>query len=158
MPDYSTVNYIEAKTILETKYNCNVVVEKEKVTDEEKYKGKEDKVIRTSPGVDENVKYGSSVTLYIPELEILYPNFTDGSFTLEMIQEYANKYKLKLEIKEEVNSLLPSGTIISQSRPAKSVVTEGVTLTITVAKTPEAVEGTITPSEDNESEKENTDR
>ena len=158
MPDYSTVNYIEAKTILETKYNCNVVVEIEKVTDEEKYKGKEDKVIRTSPGVDENVKYGSSVTLYIPELEILYPDFTDGSYTLEMIQEYANKYKLKLEIKEEVNSLLPSGTIISQSRPAKSVVTEGVTLTITVAKTPEAVEGTITPSEDNESEKENTNR
>ena len=151
MPDYSTKNYIEVKTILETKYNCNVVIEKEKVTDEEKYKGKEETVLRTSPGVDESVKYGSSVTLYVPELEILYPDFTNGSYTIEMIQEYANKYKLKLEIKEETNSLLPSGTIISQSRPAKSVVTEGVTLTITVAKTPEPVEDVITPSEGNNS-------
>ena len=149
MPDYSGKNYIEVKTILETKYNCNVVIEKEKVTNEEKYKGKEETVLRTSPGVDETIKYGSSITLYVPELEILYPDFTNGSYTLEMVQEFANKYKLTLEIREEENSLLPNGKIINQSRPAKSVVTEGVTLTITVAKTPEVVEGTLTPGEEN---------
>lgn len=155
MEDYTKErNYIEVKTILETKYHCNVKVEKEKVTDEEKYKGKEDFVLKTSPAAGETVKYGSSITLYIPEIEILYPDFTSG-YTLESIQEYVNKYNLKLTIKEEENLLLPSGTIISQSRPAKSVVTDGADLTIVVAKTPEAVEEVITPSTSTSEEKEN---
>ncbi len=147
MEDYSGKNYIEVKTLLETKYNCNVVVEKEKVTDEEKYKGKEETVLRTNPGVDEMVKYGSNITLYVPELEILYPDFTSG-YTVEQVQEFATKYKINLEIKYETNSLLPSGTIMSQSRPSKSVVTEGVTLTITVAEPPEVVEDVIVPNEE----------
>ncbi len=147
MEDYSGKNYIEVKTLLETKYNCNVVVEKEKVTDEEKYKGKEETVLRTNPGVDEMVKYGSNITLYVPELEILYPDFTSG-YTVEQVQEFATKYKINLEIKYETNSLLPSGTIMSQSRPSKSVVKEGVTLTITVAEPPEVVEEVIVPNEE----------
>ena len=147
MEDYSGKNYIEVKTLLETKYNCNVVVEKEKVTDEEKYKGKEETVLRTNPGVDEMVKYGSNITLYVPELEILYPDFTSG-YTVEQVQEFATKYKINLEIKYETNSLLPSGTIMSQSRPSKSVVKEGVPLTITVAEPPEVVEDVIVPNEE----------
>lgn len=146
MEDYSGKNYIEVKTLLETKYNCNVVIEREKVTDEEKYKGKEETVLRTNPGVDETVKYGSNITLYVPELEILYPDFTSG-YTVDQVQEFATKYKINLEIKYETNSLLPSGTIMSQSRPSKSVVTEGVTLTITVAEPPEVVEDVIVPNE-----------
>ena len=147
MEDYSGKNYIEVKTLLETKYNCNVVVEKEKVTDEEKYKGKEETVLRTNPGVDEMVKYGSNITLYVPELEILYPDFTSG-YTVEQVQEFATKYKINLEIKYETNSLLPSGTIMNQSRPSKSVVKEGVPLTITVAEPPEVVEDVIIPNEE----------
>ncbi len=146
MEDYSGKNYIEVKTLLETKYNCNVVIEKEKVTDETKYKDKEDLVIKTDPIEGTEVKYGSNIKIYIPELEILYPDFTSG-YTVDQVKEFAEKYKINLEIKEEVNSLLPSGTIISQSRPSKSVVKEGVPLTITVAKTPEVVEEVIVPNE-----------
>lgn len=155
MEDYTNKNNIEVRTLLETLYKCNVKVEKEKVTDEEKYKGKEDLVLRTSPSTGESVKYGSSITIYIPEIEILYPDFTSG-YTVDTIKEFANKYNLTLTIKEEENSLLPSGTIISQSRAAKSVVEDNADITIVVAKTPEVVEEVITPSTSNNEEKETT--
>lgn len=142
MEDYTGKNYIEVKTILETKYQCNVMIEKEKVKEADNIK--EDTVIKTNPTIGEIVKHGSTITLYIPEVEIVYPDFTVG-YTVESVEEFASKYNLKLEITYNENSLLPSGTITYQDRPSGSTVVEGVTLKITVTKTPEAVEDVITP-------------
>ena len=145
MEDYIGKNYIEVKTILETKYGCNVMVEKQKVKEEDNKEA--DTVIDTNPKVGETVKNGSSITLFIPEVEVVYPDFTSG-YTLEQVEEFAKKYNLTLIVNYQENNALAPGTITNQSRPAGSVVMEGVNLVITVLKLPEAVEGVILPDED----------
>ncbi len=144
MEDYSRKNYIEVKTILETKYNCNVLVEKQKVKESDKYN--DDDVVSTSPKAGETVKYGSNVTIYIPEVEVLYPDFTNG-YTVEKVQEWAKKYNIKVEVTYEDNSVLAPGTIIHQDRAKGSAVVEGITLSITVTRTPEIVDDIVMPEE-----------
>lgn len=147
MEDYVGQNYIEVKTKLETKYGCNVVIEKQKVKEEDNKDP--DTVIGSNPASGETVKNGGSVTLYIPEIEIVYPDFTTG-YTVEQVREFAEKYHLNLTVNEVENSILTPGTIQNQDRAAGSVVVEGVNLTITVTKTPQVVDDLILPSEDDE--------
>ncbi len=152
MEDFVRQNYIEVKTFLETKYGCNVVVEKQKVKESDNFK--EDDVVSTNPKAGEVVKNGANVTLYIPEVEILYPDFTSG-YTVEQVQEFAKKYNLSVNINYEENSVLAPGTIIAQDRASGSTVVEGITITITVTKTPEVVEDIVMPDgEGEESESE----
>lgn len=159
MEDYSGRNYIEVKTLLEERYKVNVIVEKQKVKEDENKE--ENSVISTKPAAGETVKNGSTITLYIPEVEVVYPNFADGSFTVSQVEEFAKKYNLTLTINEEENGVLAPGTIISQSRPAGNPVQEGVQFNITVAKAPKIVGGPeddpsedvtdpTTPNEDND--------
>ena len=147
MEDFKGQNHIAVKTMLETKYGCNVVIEKKKVKEEDNVE--EGTVIDSNPKPGETVKNGSSITLYIPEVEIVYPDFTSG-YTIDQIQEFAQKYNLELKIEYIDNTILPPNTITYQNRPANSTVVEGVNLTITVTKLPEAVEDIILPSEDDE--------
>lgn len=147
MEDYTGKNYIEVKTLLETKYGCNVVVEKLKVKEEDHKEP--DTVIDSNPKPGETVKNGSSITLFIPEVEVVYPDFTTG-YTLEQVEEFAKKYNLTLTVERQENSILAPGTITGQSRPAGSTVVEGINLKITITKIPDVVEDIILPDEDEE--------
>ena len=115
---------------------------------DEKDNLKEDTVIRTEPASGEKSKMGETITIYIPEIEYKYPDFT-SNYTISMIEEFADKHDLKLEIKYQEDASLAEGTIIKQSRAAKSVVTQGATLVITVSRLPEEeiVEGEDTGGE-----------
>ena len=121
---------------IEDKYN--VTVEKEKVS--EKDNKKEDIVLRTVPEAGSSVKLGTGITIYIPEIEYKYPNFTKG-YTLDKIKQYCNDHEITLEIVEQTTDSVPAGTILKQSRPEGSVVTAGVKLTITVAIAPVIEDG-----------------
>lgn len=149
MEDYSGKNYIEVKTLLETKYGCNVVVEKKTVKEEDNKEA--DTVIETNPKPGDVVKNGSNITLYIPEVLVVYPDFTNG-YTVEQVQEFAEKYNLTLTVQIEENSILPPGTITHQSRPAGSTVVEGISLIVKVTKTPDVVEDIILPDEEDDNE------
>ena len=72
-----------------------------------------------------------SITLKIPE--VLYPDFTNGNYTINDVMNFANNNSLSLTIIKE-QSELPSGTIISQSKETGTKVTTGATLKITVAE------------------------
>ena len=131
--DFTGENYLVAKGKIEAKCDCNVTVEKEKVS--EKDKKKEDTVLRTVPDAGSSVKLGTGITIYIPEIEYKYPNFTKG-YTLDKIKQYCSDHEIKLEVVEQTTDSVPAGTILKQSRPEGSVVTSGVKLTITVAIAP----------------------
>ena len=137
MEDFTGQNYLEAKGKIEAQCECNVMVETEKVS--EKDKKKEDTVLRTDPPAGESSKLGSQITIYIPNVEYKYPNFTKG-YTLAKIEAFAKQHDLKLDYKYQVSSTVPAGTILKQSRAAGSVVTPGATLTITISKEPEKEE------------------
>lgn len=134
--DFTGKNYLEAKGKIEAQCECNVTIEEEIVSEDKKVT--EDTVLRTEPATGESSKLGSQIKIFIPKVEYKYPNFTSG-YTLEQIEEFASKHELKLEYKYQESATVPEGTIIKQSRAAKSVVTPGATLVITIAKAPESI-------------------
>ncbi len=151
MDNYVGKNYIEVQTILKEKYNCNTIVEKEKVDKSDKKK--ENTVLKTDPVAGTKVRQGSSehtcsVTLYIPEIEVTYPNFLSG-YTIDDVKKFCNDNDLKFQVKYEERADLPEGTIIAQSRPEGTVVLPGITFTLTVSTKPEEVEEPSS-SEENE--------
>jgi serine/threonine-protein kinase len=137
--DFTGENYLVAKGKIEAQCECNVTVETEKVDEEKKVK--EDTVLRTEPAAGESSKLGSQIKIIIPDVEYKYPDFTKG-YTLAQIEEFAKKHELKLEYKYQETSASSEGTILKQSRAAKSVVTPGATLVITIAKAPVVIEET----------------
>lgn len=142
MEDYIGKNYIEVQTILKEKYNCNTIVEKEKV--EKKDKKKENTVLKTDPAAGVKVRQGStehtcSITLYIPEVEITYPNFLSG-YTIDDVKKFCDDNDLKFQVKYEERKDLEEGTIIAQSRPEGTVVLPGITFTLTVSTKPDEIE------------------
>lgn len=147
LEDYTGMNYLEAKGKLDEKckeYECNVIIDKEKVKEEDNIE--DNTVIKTLPEKGEVVKKGDTITLYIPDVEVLYPNFT--TYTVEQVEEYASKYGLILEKKYTENSLVAPNTIVGQSRKEGDPVVAGVTLVITITKNPDVVDDIIMPDEE----------
>ena len=47
-------------------------------------------VIKTSPEKGTTIKKGDTIKLFIPDKEVLYPDFT--TYTVEQVDEFAKKY------------------------------------------------------------------
>ena len=146
LEDYTGMNYFEVKGILDTKCKdlCNVIIEKEIVKETDTYE--DNTVIKTSPEKGTTIKKGDTIKLFIPDKEVLYPDFT--TYTVEQVDEFAKKYNLTVEKKYVENSLLPPGTITNQSRSKGTVVTSPGEFSITITKTPDVVEDIILPDEE----------
>lgn len=132
--NYVGKNYLEVRGALEA-YGINVIIEKEEVepgTDK-----KEDIILKQNPEVGTTVNEGSTVTLYIPDIKIVYPDFTDGSYTEESVRDFCEKYNVILTVEYDTNTNYPEGTIIHQTRDANTPVTGNATFGITVAKNKE---------------------
>ncbi len=131
LEDYKGKNYLEVKGALEA-YGINVIIEKEEVPQSEK--PKEDLIIKQSPEAGSELVEGNTVTLYIPDIKILYPDFTDGTYTEKSIREFCEKYNVILTVDYDENTNYPDGTIIHQTRDAGTPVTGNATFGITVAR------------------------
>lgn len=137
--NYVGKNYIEVKTMLETR-GIKVVLEEKEVTKkemEEKEDIKENTVLKQDVEIGKELKKGDSVTLTIPKVIVIYPDFTDGTWTKEKIEKFCEENKIKLEVKTINTNDHPDGTIYSQDRASDSKVVAGVKLTITITKKPE---------------------
>ena len=130
--NYVGKNYIEVKTILTNNYGLNVVIEKMEPEDGKEYDD-EQVVIKQDLAVGTEVAKGTNITLYIPDIIVKYPDFTDGTWTENDIKEFCNKYELSVSFKYKAQSGYRKGDIISQSRANGTTVTKGATITITVA-------------------------
>ena len=144
LEDFSGQNYLEVKGKIESACNCNVVIETKTVSESKKVK--EDTVLETVPAAGESSKLGEQITIIIPDVEYKYPDFTSG-YSLAKIEEFCKKHEVSLEVKYQESSTVKEGTIIKQSRAAKSVVTPGATLVITIARAPEVEEEEIVVEE-----------
>ena len=130
--NYVGKNYIEVKTILTNNYGLNVVIEKKEIEDGKEYTD-EQVIIGQDIKVGTEVAKGTNITLYIPDIIVTYPDFTNGEWTEDGIKEFADKYGLNVEFKYKSKAGYQEGEIISQSRASGTTVTAGVTITITVA-------------------------
>lgn len=131
--DYTGKNYLEVKGALEA-YNILVYVEKKDVKKPEDYD--EGEIIDQDVKAGEKLGARDSITLYIPNVDAKYPDFTDGSYTVEDVQQFCDKHNITLEIVNEENSSYDEGTIFKQSRPEGYTVTSGTKLIIYVASAP----------------------
>lgn len=133
LEDYTGKNYIEVQTILETKYELEVTIEKKNVTDSNY---DEQEVIGQSLAKGSEVKKGDSITLYIPNLVETFPDMVQEGYSIDDASAFCKKYNLTLKTNYVETSEYTPGKIISQSRIAGSEILEGTTLTVDVAAKP----------------------
>ena len=150
--DYLGKNYIEVQTILETKYNLVVKVEKKDVTDTADKEYQEQEIIGQSLAAGSEVKEGDEITLFIPNIMDTFPDMNAEGWTLGDVEAFANKYQLKLSVQYQETTQYEEGRVISQSRTVGSQIYKGTSLRIVVAKLPEAK-----PAEDNKKDDSKTD-
>ena len=144
--DYTGKNYIEVKTILENNYGLNVVIEKMEVDDDKEYD--ENIIIAQDLKVGTEVSKGANITLYIPDIIVKYPDFTDGTWSQSDIESFCKKYGIEVEFKYEPKPGFNDGDIISQSRAKDTPVIRGVKIEIHVATTYEPPESSTNSETD----------
>ena len=128
--DYTGKNYLEVKGALEA-YDISVLIEKKEVDDKNITDGN---IIGQDVAAGEKLSAGDTITLYIPNVVTKYPDFTDGSYTIDDVQKFCDQYGVKLKIVYDTTTSYNAGTILQQSRDKGYTVMEGTTFTITVAK------------------------
>ena len=139
--DYAGMNIYEVKAKLELK-ELKVSIESKDVDDPSLYEDKEDTIIGQSVK-EGTLNKGDQIILYYPNV-VVYPDLT--TYTLQEVQEFADKYDLTLYVDEIETDSVEEGIIISQSRKEKTLIVRGADLTIKIA---------VKPKEDVPSEPEN---
>ena len=157
LEDYVGKNAIEIKTLLETKYELVVTIEKKEPSDKSK-EYDDDEIIGQSLAAGSEVKKGDSLTLYTPNIVEKIPDMVEEKWSLSDVEAFCNRYGLNLETKEEETNAYPEGTIISQNLPKNRDIVKGMTLRVTVAVKPKAKPTPQpTPTPDVASENDNKD-
>ncbi len=124
-------NYLEVKGSLEA-LGLQVLVEKKDVENPEE--ATDGEIIDQSVKEGERLSVGDTITLYIPNIVSKYPDFTDGSYTIEEIEDFCEEYNINLKVNEVVTNEYDDGQIINQDKPKDFPIRSGVTLTIEIAK------------------------
>ena len=78
-------------------------------------------------------KNNGVIELTYATLITVYPNFTDGSYTKDLVQQFCDDNKINCIFKMEEDNNYKEGAIILQSRSAGDEVKIGSSITITVA-------------------------
>ena len=131
--NYIGRNVDTAKTELEA-YGIKVLTTPKKVTKEDKKE--ENTVIGQS--VEEGKRLKKDTTTSVIELEYavlvsVYPDFTDGSYNRDLINQFCTDNKITCTFKEELDNNYTAGAVILQSRGVGEEVKAGTTLIITIA-------------------------
>ena len=137
--DYTGDNYIEVKTKLEMQ-GLEVEVENRET---EQNVSEEDSqlIIGQSVEAGEELKKGETIVLYIPIIKEYFPDIVGEEWTVSQTERWAEENGVKLTIKYQATSNYTPGTIIKQSKGTDAELTEGASLTITVAKSPTTSSG-----------------
>ncbi len=153
--NYVGKNYIEVQTILETKYELVVNIEKKDPTDNSKEYG-EQEIIGQSLAKGSKVKKGDSITLYIPNIVDTFPDMVSENWSVDDAEAFCSKYGLTISTTYQETNAYDEGKIISQSRAAGSPIVKGTTLKVVIAKKPvekPTPTPTTTPSSPSSSDK-----
>jgi len=135
--DYTGQNYLSVKGALNA-LGIDVYQEKKDVDDGKKYEDNEIVEQSVEPGT--KLSQGDTIIFYIPNVVSQYPDFRDGSWSVDEIQSFMDEYGVTLSIKYTLTDEYEPGTIISQSRPEGYTIASGSRFEITVADKNEEAE------------------
>jgi len=153
LEDYSGKNYYEVKGSLEAK-GIKVEMKTKSVENVSEYKDKEELIIAQEPEYksDEETKLykGDNVILYIPEVDV-YPDMVKEKWTIDKVEEFADKYHLTIDKSYVDTDEEEEGTILDQNRDPGDPIYNGYTLKVKIAKKPEIKDPVddLVPSDDN---------
>ena len=138
--NYEGKNLNVVKAELES-YGIRVITTPKKVAIDEEIL--ENTILSQSVLAEERLeKENGFIELVYATLITVYPDFTDGTYTKDLIQQFCDDNKIVCNFREEEDNNFNEGAIILQSREVGTEVKIGTTLTITVAtNTKEEVEG-----------------
>lgn len=132
--DYTGKNLEVVKSELEAA-GLKVITTPQKVT--------KDEDIEENTIISQNVKIGERLStkvnsrgvieLVYATLIMVYPDFTDGSYTRDLIQQFCDDNKVNCVFRENEDNNYNEGDIMMQSRGVGDEVKAGTTLTITIA-------------------------
>ena len=159
LEDYKGQNANSVKTLLETKYELKVSIEKKEIENKEPDKEyDDDEIIGQSLEAGSKVKKGDSLTLYTPNIVDKFPDIAAEGWSLSDVETFCSKYGLILEKVEQETTAYAEGTIIAQSRTAGTKIVKGTTLRVTVAIKPKVKpQPTPEPEEDKKEEENKTE-
>ena len=139
--DYTGKNYLEVKGKLEA-YGINVIIEKKEMEVDTDEDYETNIIMDQSIKKGEHLSKGDNITLYIPDIKNLYPDFTDGTYSVSDIIDFANEYKLKLKFIDKDSKTISITSenaneyadykILTQNRAAGTKVTESASFTIKI--------------------------
>ena len=156
--DYTGQNWEVVKYKLEQSYKMEVEVKHKEVeiTKDMDLNNIVDQSLKVGEEIIVSEENPASITLYIPDAYENYPDFVSEGWGMDALNEFVEKYNLKLTIKEEETDEYPEGTIIKQSRDSNVKIVKGAYLTITIAKKPVKHDEGAPVSENNKEENKNT--
>ena len=129
--DYSKQNLETVKTELESN-GIRVVVKSEKVTKDDNIE--ENTIISQNVEPGERLqKENGVIELVYATLIVVYPDFTDGTYTKDLVQQFCDDNEITCTFIEEENNNYNEGAIMYQSREMATEVKGGTTLRIKVA-------------------------
>ena len=131
--DYIGKNIDVVVTELES-YGVKVVKTPKKVTKEDKKE--ENTIISQSVEAGKRLKKEDKTSVIALEYAVLvsvYLDFTDGTYTRDLIEQFCTDNKITCTFKEELDNNFKEGDIILQSRTVGDEVKVGTTLIITIA-------------------------
>ncbi|MBR3198554.1 MAG: Stk1 family PASTA domain-containing Ser/Thr kinase [Bacilli bacterium] len=132
--DYKGENYEKIKEKLE-EAGITVVIEKKDVATSDDVK--EGTIIEQSIKVGEKIGKGDTITLTIPNFFTSYPNFTDGTYTVEDVKKFCTDNGLTIDITYVEDATAKNGDIIYQNMSAGAKVSKGANLRIKVVQNKE---------------------
>ena len=153
--DYTKKNVEVVKSELED-LGVKVVTRSKKVTEAEEYD--ENDIIEQSIPAGKRVESKkSTIELIYATLITVYPDFTDGTYDKDKIQQFCEDNDIVCNFKEEEDNNYKEGTILLQSRDVGDEVRAGSTLTITIAKNKEEKKTTNKQDKKESEDKEKTE-
>ncbi len=129
LDDYTHRNYLEVKGALTER---GIVVNEEKEMVDEDSEFKEGEIVRQSKEKGENLTAGESITFYVAQVGVAYPDFTDGNYTVDDVKAFCEDNEIKLEVVDTPSETQLDGTIYRQSRQAGSRVSKNAEFKIYV--------------------------
>lgn len=136
--NYTGKSYLEIKGKLEA-LGLSVLIEKRKVENDDDKEYEDGKIIDQSVKAGEKLSEGANITLYIPDVISNYPDFTNGTYTVRDVEDFADTYELKLDVEYVETNEYKEGKIYYQNRRKGYRVVAGQNLKIRVAKAPQSV-------------------
>lgn len=139
--DYTGKNYLEIKGKLEA-YGIIVEIKEVEIEADSEDEYETNMIMEQSVKKGEYLTSGDRIELSIPLIKNLYPDFTDGIYTIVDVIDFVREYKLNVKYLDKDGKTLSINDsnaneysdykIISQNRKAGTKVTEGAQLIIKI--------------------------